>query len=178
MSDKRFWLVNVTCWGEVVVYDTEKRAEGWRGHKAAWEGCVARKREISRDEAFAWLEKQPYTRAFIDGEGSNVMPEAPPTRSETKTYTVSGMVHAELTGASLEVLLDAWASRHGGHPEGFVTSDGEGGWVIGRCEDCMAVITDADSYYQWGGKDPVETCMDCGGADESHVPTHPQRGTL
>ena len=94
--------------------------------------------------------------------------------SKEKAYTIRGMVSAKMKGESLRELMDSWGARYGGYPDSFETDEGEEGGIIGQCESCRAPITDADSYYQWGGEDPVETCMDCGGHDESHVPVHPK----
>lgn len=43
--------------------------------------------------------------------------------------------------------------------------------VEGGCETCGRPILTGDSYYQWGGEDPVQTCADCGGVDEKHKPS-------
>jgi len=46
--------------------------------------------------------------------------------------------------------------------------EGRGFEVAGSCEHCGKYILTGDSYYQWGGEDPVKTCEACGGADETH----------
>lgn len=43
--------------------------------------------------------------------------------------------------------------------------------IEGCCESCDKPILTGDSYYQWGGDDAVQTCAECGGADEKHEPS-------
>jgi hypothetical protein len=43
--------------------------------------------------------------------------------------------------------------------------------IEGGCETCGKPILTGDSYYQWSGDDAVQTCADCGGADEKHEPS-------
>lgn len=40
--------------------------------------------------------------------------------------------------------------------------------IEGGCETCGKPILTGDRYYQWGGDDAVQTCADCGGANETH----------
>jgi hypothetical protein len=46
--------------------------------------------------------------------------------------------------------------------------------ITSMCEGCATPILETDGYYQWGGDDSAETCMKCGGADESHEPILPE----
>ena len=50
-------------------------------------------------------------------------------------------------------------------PEGEVVAED---WsVVGGCEGCGKPILTGDKYFAW---EDCQTCMDCGGADESHKP--------
>lgn len=40
--------------------------------------------------------------------------------------------------------------------------------IEGCCEACGKDILTGEKYYQWAGEDSIQTCADCGGADELH----------
>lgn len=45
------WVINVSNWGTLYAFGTEKEAEEWRKHKARYEGSPATKRLATPEEA-------------------------------------------------------------------------------------------------------------------------------
>ena len=49
-TEKKYWEIEVVCWGTLYAIGTEEQAEEWRKHKANWEQCIARKKEIQKTD--------------------------------------------------------------------------------------------------------------------------------
>lgn len=43
----KHWKIEVVSWGVLWAFGTEEQAEAWRRHKARWEGCIARKKQVT-----------------------------------------------------------------------------------------------------------------------------------
>ena len=92
-------------------------------------------------------------------------------------YVVRGRVYVTAEGPTLEDAIRAYREAHDGSPDEWEYGEEEGDSIIAWCESCGKPIGAEDGYYFWGGDDPVETCLACGGdgdieaklIDENHA---------
>ena len=104
--------------------------------------------------------------------------QIPMQKMEHRTVTV----HAESPHEALTIALSGHGGFHADHIAEMGEDPDEPGEEISlceyeitsMCEGCSTPILDTDSYYQWSGEDRVETCLNCGGADEFHNPIPPE----
>jgi len=106
-------------------------------------------------------------------ENTNMKYEIELHKSESKT------VQIEAAGPH-EAVIAARAENPGFHADNLIqmhnVPDDEPAYgddysVVSGCESCSRPILTGDKYFQWGGEDPVDTCLECGGADETHEPS-------
>ena len=50
----KYWDITVAAWGPLYATGTEEQAEKWRKHKARWERCIARKKEVDVSASEKW----------------------------------------------------------------------------------------------------------------------------